>query len=104
MSDSPDIVPGTVSKILWHFTGGPTWNEKKKKQNTSPKPSKDAYKNLISILESKELRVGTYKETVKIIIPKRRRFDFKTKQTIIEENVPVEITSSSVCLGLKFSR
>jgi len=97
VSDPPDIVPGTVSKILWHFTGGPTWNEKTKKQNTSPKPSKDAYGNLISILESNELRVGNYKETIKIIIPKRRRFDSKTKQTITEENVPVEITSSAVC-------
>ncbi|EMS79782.1 abortive infection system antitoxin AbiGi family protein [Desulfotignum phosphitoxidans] len=97
MSGSPDIVPGTVSKILWHFTGGPTWNDKTKKQNTSPKPSKNAYRNLNSILESRKLRVGTYKETVKVIIPKRRRFDLKTRQTIIEENVPVVITSSSVC-------
>jgi hypothetical protein len=46
MSGSPDIVPGTVSKILWHFTGGPTWNDKTKKQNTSPKPSKNAYRNV----------------------------------------------------------
>jgi hypothetical protein len=52
---------------------------------------------LNSILESRKLRVGTYKETVKVIIPKRRRFDLKTRQTIIEENVPVVITSSSVC-------
>jgi len=44
MTDSAHVItPGTVSKILWHFTGGPTWNTEKEKQNTTPKPANDAY-------------------------------------------------------------
>jgi hypothetical protein len=31
--------PGTVSKILWHFTGGPRWNEVEKRQEATPKPN-----------------------------------------------------------------
>jgi hypothetical protein len=23
------LTPGTVSRILWHFTGGPAWNSEK---------------------------------------------------------------------------
>jgi hypothetical protein len=97
MSSSIDISPGTVSKILWHFTGGPTWNSKTKRQNEAPKPAKDAYANLISILTTQVLKLGNYKEIVKIIVPERRRYDIEKKKTVTETNVPVEIISSAVC-------
>ncbi len=97
MSKAPDVSPGTVSKILWHFTGGPTWNSKTKRQNVSPKPAAEAYANLKSILQSRELRLGAYKEVVKVIIAKRRIFDPETRRAEIKKNVPVEIESSSVC-------
>lgn len=97
MNGIPEFSPGTVSKILWHFTGGPTWNPKTKKQNISPKPSGDAYENLKSILQTKELRLGNYKEIIKVIIPERKKFNVKKRTIEIEKNVPVEITSSSIC-------
>ncbi|WP_170061738.1 hypothetical protein [Nonlabens arenilitoris] len=43
--------PGTVSKILWHFTGGPLWNEILNKQENQPKPVELSYDILIKILE-----------------------------------------------------
>ena len=91
------ISPGTVSKILWHFTGGPTWNSKTKKQSTTPKPTKKAYENLRSILRSKEIRLGKYKEVVRVIIPERRKFNTETKKVEDQKNVPVDIESSSIC-------
>lgn len=72
MSNQPELAPGTVSKILWHFSGGPTWNETEKRQNRAPKPAADAYANLKSILKTRQLRLGTYKEIVKVVIPARR--------------------------------
>ncbi len=97
MSKAPDVSPGTVSKILWHFTGGPTWNPKTKRQNAVPKPAADAYANLKSVLQSGELRLGTYKEVVKVIIAERRIFNPETRKAEIKRNVPVEVESSSVC-------
>jgi hypothetical protein len=97
MASEYEISPGTVSKILWHFTGGPTWNAKTKKQSTKPKPPSKAYENLKSILRSKELHLGKYREVVKVIIPERRRFNSETKQVEVQKNVPVDIESSSIC-------
>jgi Putative abortive phage resistance protein AbiGi, antitoxin len=57
--------PGTVSKILWHFTGGPRWNKGTESQNKKPKPTAAAYNALTAILRSKELRVGK-KENVNL--------------------------------------
>lgn len=47
--------PGTVSRILWHFTGGPP---------ESKKTDEEAYRALKSILETKSLR-ATAREHVK---------------------------------------
>ena len=58
--------PGTVSKILWHFTGGPRWNAAENKQERKPKPAEDAYKALVGILGSRGLRLGGYKEVVSV--------------------------------------
>ena len=89
--------PGTVSKILWHFTGGPVWNENTNKQGESLKPPRESYKALNCILKSEELRLGQYHGIVKVIIPKKRVFNRKTKKSEVKENVPVVIKSSPVC-------
>jgi len=92
-----ELSPGTVSRILWHFTGGPIWNSKSKKHRSTPKPASKAYENLKSILRSKEIHLGTYKEVVRAIIPKRRKFNPATKKIEVQKNVPVDIESSSIC-------
>ncbi len=97
MASEPEISPGTVSKILWHFTGGPTWNAKTKKQSTSPKKAKKAYENLKSILRFKKLRLGTYKEVAKVILPKHKKFNPETNSYEILKDVIVEIESSPIC-------
>ena len=91
------ITPGTVSKILWHFTGGPNWNNQTKINGNKPKKSAFAYRNLKSILKTQTLRLGSYKEIVKVILPKRRKYNIETKTAHIEKNVPVTIESSPVC-------
>src|SRR4030065_790219 len=90
------ISPGT-SKILWHFTGGPEWSDMTKKQKRRPKREKKAFDNLASILQYKQLRLGDYKEVVKVILPKREYYDRTKKQTIEEFNVTVEVESAPVC-------
>jgi hypothetical protein len=57
--------PGTVSKILWHFTGGPVWNPQTRRQNDRPKPVKDSYRALKAILESKVVLAGKSEEIFK---------------------------------------
>lgn len=69
MTETSSSHPGTVSNILWHFTGGPTWNDKEKRQNVKPKNAKDAYSNLIKILTSRTLKLGSYSERLEIAIP-----------------------------------
>jgi hypothetical protein len=92
-----DLAPGTVSKILWHFTGGPPWDEAAKRQAEKPKPTEAAYEALISILKSRELRVGRYREVVRVLVPKIRRFDKDLNRSIEEFNVMREILSDPVC-------
>lgn len=90
-------IPGTVSKILWHFTGGPLWNAEKKKQEGGPRPVEDACKALVGILKSKELRLGSYQEVVNVTVPHLRTTDPRTNKWITEHNVPRTLTSSRVC-------
>ncbi len=54
----------TTSKILWHFTGGPIRDSKSTIQTESPKPDEKALENLKSILRSRNLKVGSYKEKI----------------------------------------
>jgi len=75
------IHPGTVSQILWHFTGGPLWNAERNCQEKEPKPSPQAYKALLGILKSKLVRLGSYKELVKIHFPENSRLDRATGKT-----------------------
>jgi hypothetical protein len=90
-------MPGTVSKILWHFTGGPTWNAKENRQNKHPKSARAAYAALVSILQSRELRIGQFKEVVKVRVPYVRKHDPKTDTFKYEKNVLVEEMSVPVC-------
>ncbi len=88
--------PGTVSKILWHFTGGPAWNTVENCQGSKPKAREDAYKALLSILKSKQLRLGNYREVAKVRVPKLRRYNKVTRKTEVRRNTIVEIASSQV--------
>ena len=47
---------GTHSEILWHFTGGPLWDNDKNCQTNKLKSPDIGYKNLIAILKSKILK------------------------------------------------
>jgi hypothetical protein len=90
----------SVSKILWHFTGGPLWDSKRNKQCTKLKPPERAYEALTSILKTKELRVGQYHEVVKVLIPKRTRWNSKQKRNVAQKNVLAELNSAAVnCLA-----
>lgn len=87
--------PGTVSKILWHFTGGPRWNSAKNRQESRPKPAADAYEALVSILRSKQLRLGQYREVVRVRVPQPRRYPANKQEP--EKFVYEAIRSSPVC-------
>jgi hypothetical protein len=69
--DEPEIgdihgSPGTVSKILWHFTGGPTWDAKRGWQGAERKSDEASYAALLGILQSRTLRVSQYSEIIRI--------------------------------------
>lgn len=91
----PTGVPGTVSKILWHFTGGPHWDDKEQRQRINPKRPSDAYAALTSILQTRTLRLGRYHELVKAqyFI---RTVDPKTK-ALKRESREVTFKSAPVC-------
>jgi hypothetical protein len=74
--------PATVSTILWHFTGGPKWDEKKQCQDRKPKPDVDVLKSLIGILTSKHLRLGGYREVISAIVPTYRSYNQITKNLL----------------------
>jgi Putative abortive phage resistance protein AbiGi, antitoxin len=92
--------PGTVSQILWHFTGGPAWDNAAGKQSTTRKSAASAYNALVGILESKVLRVGAYKEVVKVRVEKVRTWDRKAKKYRIDHDVMQVLESPPVsCLA-----
>lgn len=90
-------MPGTVSKIVWHFTGGPIWDDSLKKQGAELKPTISGYNALNSILSSGQLRLGKYKELVKVILPRWRARIPETKKYQNVVNYPVTIESRPVC-------
>ena len=90
--------PGTVSKILWHFTGGPRWSAKKNSQERRPKPDTEAYAALLSIVDSRQLRLGAYREVVKVQVPESSRKERKNQEAPANEPMKiVELKSSPVC-------
>lgn len=89
--------PGTISKILWHFTGGPRWNDADKRQERCPKPIEDAYAALVGILKSRELKIGGYKEVVNVTAPWIRTYDPVSNKWEKSYNVPKILMSAPVC-------
>lgn len=89
--------PGTVSRILWHFTGGPTWNASKNRQSRTPKPAAAAYSALLSILRSHNLKTGQYQEVVNVRIPKVRVYNPDSNKYRTRKNVVTSMSSSWVC-------
>jgi len=87
--------PGTVSKILWHFTGGPRWDEERQRQDLRRKRPSDAYKALRLILKTKKLQLGQYHEFVKAKYHVRVT-DKKTRVVALEPREAL-IKSSPVC-------
>lgn len=74
-SKTHNLPSGISSEILWHFTGGPKWNKQKCCQQTKPKTNRKASEILLSILRTRELRVGNYHEIVRVCFkpPKYRK-------------------------------
>ena len=97
MTRSTPAPPGTVSQILWHFTGGPDWDEHARKQKARRKPAHRAYAALKSILRTQELRLGNYREVITVVVAERRRFNVKTRQPEVLKNVPVRLESARIC-------
>lgn len=91
------LAPGTVSKILWHFTGGPKWNAAAKRQEERRKPEGDAYKALLSILRDKKLELGQYREVVKVRLPQFGPRNEKTGKSRIVGYKIDKLQSSPVC-------
>lgn len=58
--------PGTISKILWHFTGGPTWDSSKEQYSSERKSERNAFECLTNILKSRELKVGNFREVISV--------------------------------------
>lgn len=86
--------PGTVSNILWHFTGGPRWNQRDHRQEDCAKPSADAYAALIAIVRSGFIRLASYEEFVRAEVEHVKR-DEATNQRIYTTR-PVEIRTTPV--------
>ena len=72
------------------------WNAENR-QEKDAKPIEDAYAALIGILESRELRIGQYKEVVNVIVPHLRNWDPKTTQMVMQYNVPKTLISAPIC-------
>lgn len=96
--------PGTVSKIHWHFTGGPVWDENNNKQSSTIKTNKEAYNILKQILESKKIKKSKFNEIFNTIVPiditidKVAKLDEIRQSGIkIKENVHKSITTEQVC-------
>jgi len=89
--------PGTVSKILWHFTGGPLWDPKKQKQQSRLKSPVDAFKNLKAIIKSQRLKVGSYKEVINVVLPTYREYSRSKRRIIEKKNKKITMNSSPIC-------
>lgn len=73
------------------------WDAKRQRQQRKPKGAPKAYSNLKSILKSHEIRLGGYKEIVRLTLPEVRRWDSARRELVIRRNVPVVLESSPVC-------
>ena len=89
--------PGTVSEILWHFTGGPRWNKNLNRQDAELKPPDEAYAALSSILASCELRLGQYKEVAHVMRPSTWKVNPTTNKIIGSNFAKTTLESVPVC-------
>ena len=89
--------PRTHSKILWHFTGGPIWDNVRNVQTRRAKPVESAYKTLLAILKSKKLKLGGYHELIKVKVPVEPYYDVDTKSIKTRRNQVKEVRTSQVC-------
>ncbi|MGE3318549.1 MAG: abortive infection system antitoxin AbiGi family protein [Candidatus Berkiella sp.] len=89
--------PKTHSDILWHFTGGPLWSKRQQLQLTRKKSVASAYEAFCAILKSRELRVGSYHELIKLRVPVSYEYDSKKEQFIKVKNKIRTIETSKVC-------
>jgi hypothetical protein len=90
--------PGTVSKILWHFTGGPKWDAENRKQFKELKPSDHAFKALCQIIKTKELITGAYKETVKFVT-ENKIHSLNEVNPVVKNSVSLFESSPVCCLA-----
>ena len=67
--------PGTVSKILWHFTGGPIRERHAYRPTRDLKSDDESYEAIVGILKSKELRLGSCEERIDVMRPTVERHD-----------------------------
>ena len=89
--------PETVSQILWHFTGGPVWDEFAQRQRTRTEADRASIYVLVQVMESKILRVGSYKEVVKVVFKEQEP---STSGTVKATKHTRKIASSPVvCLA-----
>ncbi|MGY5796681.1 abortive infection system antitoxin AbiGi family protein [Rheinheimera faecalis] len=79
--------PGTVSKILWHFTGGPIWDEGMQKQSSELKSDMTAYQNLSAIIRSQKLKASQYTEFFTTSLPMNKvpTWDALSKELTVQE-------------------
>ena len=89
--------PATHSDVLWHFTGGPIWDEVKQRQSSKLKTPETAYRNLTRILKEKVLRVGKYHELIKVQFDKIKKYDPEIKKTKTQKNIVETVETSPVC-------
>ena len=89
--------PGTVSKILWHFTGGPGWNARTHRQEQRRKSEDAAYDALLKILAAKHVKVGNYREVMRVRVPELRKYDHRQSRSVELLNRIVELESAPVC-------
>lgn len=90
--------PGTVSKVLWHFTGGPRWNADLCKQEAHPKPAHEAHASLIAILQTGEIRLGGYRERFAAEVLRNEKNPTTGERTKTLKRITLE-TSRVVCVA-----
>lgn len=73
--------PGTVSKILWHFTGGPEWDREINKQKKTLKRSQLAFEILNKIIDQRILMTGSFSEVSQSLAINRDDDDIMTIST-----------------------
>ena len=87
--------PGTVSRILWHFTGGPKWD--REKDILVPKTLEEAFAGLKAILESKVLKISNYTEPLIISAPGDIYINKETGKRFHDEDEVYTVGTSPIC-------